>query len=225
MKRLIVTLVAIITALILFSASVSAQNLTGGVKAGLNISNIYGEHYDIPEEGTDCKIGFCAGAFFAYYFNDIFSIQPEVLFTMKGMKWQSEHETQGIPVECNRKWNMNYLEIPVLAKLSITTKGSVKPNLFIGPYLGLKLSAKYWFECEGASGGASIREWGEGDIKDINSTDLGLVIGGGFDFALSQGKLGIDVRYTMGLTRIRDYEGTSEKHGVISLMLGYSFWP
>ena len=215
--------ILIIILSIVFIGTLPAQgNLVFGIKGGLNTSNIIGEHYDY-EGQTDYITGFCAGAFFSYYFNDIFAIQPEILFTTKGMKFKYTYYTYtGIGVEVEKKKNLNYIEIPILAKYYIETQGIVKPHMYIGPYLGLKYSAKYSLKGEEYSENVSAQVSGEGKLDDINGIDLGIVIGGGFDL-IPQGKLGIDVRYTVGLTKIRDYEGTSEKNSVISLMLGYSF--
>jgi len=134
---------------------------------------------------------------------------------MKGAK--AEREILGETLKLTTK--VNYLEIPVLAKLSIPTKGTVKPSLFVGPSLAIKLSSKAKWEYAGESE--------EEDIEELKSTDFGLVFGGGVDFALGQGKLTIDARYTLGLTKVGEPEEGEEevdmKNGAISIMVGYSF--
>jgi len=216
MKRLSVTMFAIVVMFTLFSASVAAQGLTGkGLKAGLNIANLRGDDM----EDWDSKMGFSAGGFITYSINDMFAIQPEVLFTMKGAKY--EEEILGETLKATT--SLNYLEIPVLAKLSMPTQGSVKPNLFVGPSLAILLSAKGKVEYAGESEEVDIKD-------DTKSIDLGLVFGGGVDFDLGpdKGKLTADVRYTLGLTSIdespEEVGGPYDvKNGVISLMVGYSF--
>ncbi|MBA7471675.1 hypothetical protein ES707_06984 [subsurface metagenome] len=174
----------------------------------MNIANIHGENV---EDVWDSKIGICAGGFITCSLSDLFSIQPELLFTMKG----SKAEESGMKVTMK----LNYLEIPVLVKLSIPTPGTVKPSLFVGPSLAIKLSGKAKVEYAGESE--------EADIEDLKSTDFGLVFGGGVDFALGQGKLTVDARYTLGLTTTREPEDPDEKidmkNGAISIMVGYSF--
>jgi len=211
MKRIIITIFAIVVVFTLSSASVSAQGLTAGLKAGMNIANIHGDNV---EDVWDSKIGICAGGFIACSLSDLFAIQPELLFTMKGAK--AEEEVLGETMKVTMK--LNYLEIPVLAKLSIPIPGTVKPSLFVGPSLAIKLSGKGKVEYAGESE--------ERDIEDLKSTDFGLVFGGGVDFALGQGKLTVDARYTLGLTTTREPEDGEEvdvKNGVISIMVGYSF--
>ncbi len=218
MKRLIITIFAIVVVFTLSSASVSAQGLTGGFKGGMNIANLHGKDVKELEEemGVDLvsKMGFCAGGFITYNINDMFAIQPELLFTMKGVK--AEEEVLGETVKVTMK--VNYLEIPVLAKLSIPTPGNVRPSLFVGPSLAIKLSSKLKIEYAGESE--------EEDIEELKSTDFGLVFGGGIDFGLGRGKLTVDARYTLGLTKVHEPEEGEEidiKNGAISIMVGYFF--
>ena len=58
------------------------MELTGGVKAGINIANVSGD--DV--ENADSKLGLIGGGFLTYKISDMFAIQPELLFTMKGSK-------------------------------------------------------------------------------------------------------------------------------------------
>jgi hypothetical protein len=111
--------------------------------------------------------------------------------------------------------NLSYLEIPVLAKLQIPSQGSIKPNIFAGPAIGLKLSgsvkAKYAGETETEN------------IEDLKGMDLGLVIGGGVDYLMGNKILTVDLRYTLGLGTISDYEGEDVKNGVFSILFGILF--
>jgi len=213
MKRLVVTMFAIVLMFTLCSSSIFAGGLTGyGLKGGLNFANLHGD--DVEDLGLgdlDSKMGLCLGGFVTYSISDMFAIQPEVLFTMKGAK--KEVEVQGETLKVTG--SLNYLEIPVLAKLSIPGQGSFVPNLFIGPYLAIKLSGKWKVEYAGASA--------ETDIEDLKGTDFGVVCGAGVDLALGSSKVTVDARYTLGLTTIDASEWEADiKNGVFSLMVGYS---
>jgi len=212
MRRCIVTIFAIVAIFILSSSVICARALTGGVKVGLNMAKIYGE--DVVDEGLDFKMGFCAGGFITLNITEMFAIQPEVLYTQKGFK--AEGEEDGVTVKMIASGD--YLEIPLLVKLSLPTPGIVKPNLFVGPFMGFNIRAKVKGEHDGEPSP-------EVDIKDITKdTEFGLVLGGGADFSLPTSKITFDVRYTLGLTTLDD-SGYEEdvKNGVISLMVGYSF--
>jgi hypothetical protein len=107
-----------------------------------------------------------------------------------------------------------YLEIPILAKFIIATQGSVKPSLFAGPAVAIILNNKF----KAVDNGTAY----EGSFEGIKSTDFGLAFGGGLEIIR---KITVDLRYTLGLTKIAEIEGTvfDIKNGAFSLMIGYSF--
>ena len=69
--------------LILFISPLNAQMFIGP-KAGLNIANFSGDDTDFLGESFDSKTGFNGGIFFMYQFSELFAIQPEAYYTMKG---------------------------------------------------------------------------------------------------------------------------------------------
>jgi hypothetical protein len=189
----------------------SAKGIKVGFKIGVNNADFHGE--DIKEteqrlgEDVKSKWGLCAGGFVRFNISKTFAIQPEVLYTEKGAIFE-----QIFPVGTERwEFNLSYLEVPVLVKFMIPTPGRVKPNLYAGPALAIKLS--YKFKAEG--GGETV----EDDIEGMKDTDFGIIVGAGVDF----GKLMVDVRYVLGLTTTFDDAEDDVKNGVISLMIGYSF--
>jgi len=222
-KRLIAIIVTGALALMLLLPSSSlAQEIRGGLKLGLNMANIHGTDVanfeNETEESWGSKIGFCVGGYISFKIGEMFAIQPEVFYTMKGAKI----ETTLLGETAKLKLKFSYLEIPVLAKLLISTQSNVKPSLFVGPTLAIKLSGKMWAEWAGESD--------EEDIEDMKGTDFGLIIGGGIDFGLdaaSKRKIMVDLRYILGLTTIhKSVEGeeiVDVKNGVFSLMVGFSF--
>src|SRR5687767_3367523 len=82
-----------------------AQGLTGGVKLGLNVASLDIEDEDDVEFKS--KTGIIAGAFVGVRVNDMFSIQPEFLFSQKGASLEGGGEEGTI--------KLDFFEIPVLA--------------------------------------------------------------------------------------------------------------
>ncbi|MGD2246398.1 MAG: porin family protein [Candidatus Aminicenantes bacterium] len=196
--------------------------LTGkGLKFGMNLANYTGESVseftEIPEGAVGDKAGGCFGFFLTYSLMRSFAIQPEVLVSMKGAR--GEGTILGEPFEFSV--NMTYLEIPLLAKLLIQTGGKLKPNVYAGPALALKLSAKAVLKWAGQTE--------KEDVEDVKGTDFGLVFGGGFDYLVNlfgtanPQKLIMDVRFTYGLMSISEDEEVDVKNAVIALLLGLSF--
>lgn len=159
-----------------------------GLKLGFNFANVSVENFD----GTKTNTGFSFGGFFNYSMGNIL-LQPEILFSQKGY----EFNTTTV--------NITYLEIPVLAKISLPFS-RFNPSLLIGPALGIKLSA------------TSERNGQSSDFEGLKSTDLGIIFG--IDGKLGNLPMLLDIRYNLGLTSIAD--GGSLKNRVFSIMLGYT---
>ncbi len=209
MKRFNVLLLVIL--MVAFVGTTANGQLIGkGIKAGVNLANLSGS--DI--EDTEMKTGLAVGGFITYGFSEMFAVQPEVLFMMKGAKFT---ETDPFFGDVTGKFKFNYIEIPVLVKVMIPTSGKVKPNIFAGPAVGFLMSADLEAEALGVSA--------EVDIKDeIKSIDFGLAFGAGVGFEITQGTITLDARYTLGLTSVDDTDDELDmKNGVISIMGGFSF--
>lgn len=175
-----------------------------GVKGGINMANLYDTDID-----TESRVGLSAGLFTNISLPAIpLSIQPEVLYSQKGAKETDTFNGNEVTV----KTMLDYIEVPVLAKLNFPTPGPVSPNLFLGPYAAFNIKAEA--EVEGDGGGTI-----GGDIKDsVTDTDFGLVAGVGIN-VLS--KFTFDVRYSAGFTPIDDTEnGGNSKNSVISFTAG-----
>ena len=204
MKRLLSTLLMFVVFFAICGTTLQAQTKrTSGFKGGLSFANWYGS--DVS--GTDSKIGLAAGTFYNVQPSDKISIQTELLYVVKGFK----AEDLGIEV----KTKLEYIEFPFLIKWMFPTDGNVKPNLFLGAAPAINISAK----TEIAIGNSKV----EVDIKDfIKGFDFGLVFGGGFDFAVSNSFITIDVRYTLGLTSVDNsgFDGNI-KNKTFTVMLGY----
>jgi len=160
-----------------------------GLKLGFNFANV-------SIDGMSTNTGFTLGGFFNYTMGNIL-LQPEILFSQKGYEFNTSFSNQTV--------NITYLEIPVLAKISLPFSG-LNPSLLIGPALGIKLSAT--LERNGQSS----------DLEGLKSMDLGIIFG--IDGKLGNLPMILDIRYNLGLTSIVD--GGSLKNRVFSIMIGYT---
>jgi hypothetical protein len=183
------TIVAI--ALILGAMSTKAQQLELMSNGGINISN-----QSSKGGNGKSKVGFQTGFGLNIYTKlPGFSVQPEINYISKGASYTVLGKKSN--------YNLNYLELPVLAKYSI---GPVFLNA--GPSVGLLL------------GSSKKAESVMGDLKKI---DLGLQLGGGFAVPMSEkGKLILDLRYGLGLSKIsKDQEADLKNRGFL-ISLGYA---
>ena len=198
--------------------------LTGvGIKAGGNISKEIGSdaRFTVPGTGNTLspsfKGGFVGGAYATYGLADMWAIQPELLFTMKGEKRNTDISIPGVGTANNFRTQLNYLEVPVLLKLMPMTQSNVHPEVYVGPAVSFLLSAKSKYDI----GGSTVSN----DIKsNLHSTDFGVAFGAGVGYGLGDGRLSLDARYSLGITKI--YKTTPQpniRNSSLSLMVGYSF--
>jgi hypothetical protein len=207
MKRFTTILCALVI-LIVSVHTINARPPGFGLKGGLNFSNFGGD-----DAGTwDSRTGFSFGGFLVSSFSDLFSIQPELLYTTKGAKRTS---TFGVGDRETSTLRFSYLEIPILGKITIPLRNSnFQPLLYAGPYMAIKLSSKMLIE--------SDNQDTESSYDDARATDFGLVFGGGVGFPVRENIIGLEVRYNLGLTSFDDSDDNfSIKHTVVMVMVSF----
>jgi hypothetical protein len=158
---------------------------SAGVKAGVNFARIDASDPAFDDLGT--KIGLAVGAFVELGVNDVFSVQPEVLFSQKGAKGTLMFD-EAVDVT----FTADYVEIPILMKFTFGS-GRVRPFVFTGPVPALNTGAKVRFEALGEAQEEDLSE-------DVKTADFGWAFGGGF----KAGGFSVDARYTLGLTNFNE---------------------
>jgi hypothetical protein len=111
---------------------VSAQ-ITIIPKVGVTVSKVaFKENEEIKY-----KPGFMGGVAFNFPIWNVFSVQPEFHYIQKGFIYSTSETTFGRTIKDHRKTQINYVEIPILAKASFG-------NFFInaGPSVGFGLNGK-----------------------------------------------------------------------------------
>ena len=205
-----------------FTTTIQAQVIPKfGVKGGVNFATF--AQSDIDD--YTIKPGVLIGAFAQLNVPlSPISIQPELLYAQYG----TSAEDIDADITINYDITVNYIQVPVLLKLTLGAPGGVSPNIFVGPYVGFMLSSE--LSVDGASLG--IEEIGL-DIKEIVldieeaviESDFGLVIGAGIDTKT----LELALRVTAGAPNVfedgvfEDTEEDGEKNLGIALTLGIKF--
>jgi len=152
-----------------------------GIKGGLNVSNLYID--DLDDENA--RYGFNVGLFGQVLASETFAIQPELLYSTKGSKAFYE----GI-VDQTVKYNINYLDLPVLAVFKLGESAEIH----VGPYASYLLNANISYSGDIINGDDEI------DRDHLKSFDYGLVGGFGLNFGAAQ----VGARYNYGLAKIAD---------------------
>ena len=159
-----------------------------GVKGGVNLSN-----FNRGDVGTqNMRIGFNVGLFTELAVGESFSIQPEILLSTKGNRatyGQNDGVLDLVGAEGEVKSNLTYIDIPVLAKVTI---GEVF-NIHVGPYASYLIGANV--STEGAVDGSQ-----ELDRDNFKTWDYGLAAGLGADLDA----VTIGARYNLGLVNVAE---------------------
>lgn len=217
MKKL---LLSFAVALATFGAAQAQSGV--GIRAGANLSNLSG---DLKEESRyENKIGFHAGLTYNIpVISNFFSVQPELLYSNKGFKYEDTELELPTGDTFRREGNMNYnyLELPVLARIKAGP-------LYVeaGPQASYLLSVNNNIK-EYVNGDRTSSSTTERDKDGLKDFELGYAAGVG----LTTGNLSIGLRYNGSFTDFVDkdpndyFEGdlTDARHSTIMLTLGYSF--
>ena len=183
-----------ITILYLISSNISAQTYYG-FKVGANISNISGDN---PYDGI--KGAMHVGAVAEITVSDLFSVQPELLYSMQGSQDKDDSSLKN---------NNHYITLPIMVKYFINETISIDAGPQIG-YLLFAQKSNGW------------EEWT--DIKDqLNAFDYGFNIGASYEM---DNGMNINIRYNYNFANIyksNDFD-LKANNTVIQISLGYKFY-
>lgn len=187
-------------------ATDTMAQIRAGVKGGLNVSNLYVD--DVNDENA--RFGFNVGFYGQILSSDVFAIQPELLFSTKG----SKVEYGGGLFDQTTKYNLSYLDLPVLAVFKLGESAEIH----VGPYVSYLLGASISHDGDLGSGVDDI------DKDHLKSFDYGLSGGFGLNF----GSLQIGARYNYGLAKLADSNAADlligdSKNSVAQVYLAFDF--
>jgi hypothetical protein len=206
----------IVTALLLACSLVCSGahggSWTGGLKAGLNMADAYGD----DAEGADSRRGLIIGGFIGYRFTDFLSMQNEIYFTMKGSEGRHPLFFGGTR---DVRIRLAYIEVPILLKFHLPLSGRMVPNIFTGPAFAIMVYNNADYEYDGRIYDIAIDRY-------VESTDIGIILGGGVDIETGRGSVVIEARYEWGLVNVpkeTSYMDLDLKNSTLSFMIGYAF--
>jgi len=191
----------------------AAQQVGFGVKGGVSLGDLpaLDDAFDEPGVEGSRLVGYAVGGFLAFRFDNGFSIQPEVLYTQKGFKYDFGSD---LMTSVHLRIRADYLDVPLLARYTFG-KG-VRGYVFGGPSLDFRVRAT-----EKYGGGKAP----ETDISDeVERFEFALVVGGGIEF----GPILLEARWSEGLTDIvadeaADAPATAIKTRTVLFLFGFRF--
>ena len=182
--------------LIVFSTNTLFAGI--GIKGGVGISGLLSARgdfrhllgYEIDWLAMGNLKSFQIGVFKTFDISEHFKFQPEIYYSIRGGDASETFLFERIKF----KVIINYIEIPLLLKYEILLKGRFRPELLLGPYAALKLSAKKYTEIWGKKEAT--------DLENVKSIDYGIIFGGGMEVNVGSGQLILELRSSYGLKNI-----------------------
>jgi outer membrane protein OmpA-like peptidoglycan-associated protein len=188
MKKIILSLF-IFSAILTQSIAQEVDNSYFGVKAGANMSTIDWNLDDYLDSSTDYKYGFAGGIYYNIGIGNIFSIQPELLYSQMGSELGIDLDIVPVnkakAVETTEELQLDYISVPVLFKISPIWR----LGIFAGPQFDYLLMAEI-----------------DGDDLEEDFEDFDFAATAGLEFWLTR-NIGLYGRYIWGLTDIYAGDG------------------
>jgi hypothetical protein len=186
-----------------------------GFRGGMNLSKFVGADASSNESARGLNLGATIALF---HFGPL-SIVPEVYYAEKGSK------ELDLTTATTFEYGLDYIELPVLAKLTFPIRGGLRGYVAGGPAYAWNIDCSITATETGSTN--TFSECGEtfrSFDTAIEKADRGVVIGGGLDFTVHGfGGLNLDARLVRGLARLKSGAGSDIKNQAFSLMLGYYF--
>lgn len=195
MKIRFMSVFAIVMLAGFWSPALGLEPIQFGVKAGLSVSTL---NLDREYPVFDTRLALAGGGFLIVDLPGVLAFQTEVLYVPKGAseKNDARDESGDDLGEVTRTWRVNYLEIPLLARISL---GSAPVHVLAGCAFGFRQSSKITLDdypavLEDYSHFSSDDQ----DWEEVADNDFGLVLGIGAGLPTAFGELVVDARYTWG---------------------------
>lgn len=184
-----------------------AEQIELGVKAGLNLSDLYTTDTSI----SDLNYGLNAGVYTKMPITKVFAIQPELYVSTKGASIRYNN----VLLTGTANFQLTYLELPVLGVINLSRHLS----MHVGPYVSCLVGAK-------VTNGANITAFNfeqNVDASKFNRIDAGLVLGAGIEVRT----VTVGLRYTYGFAKVgrtqtflgATYKIPDTNNGVVSFYL------
>jgi opacity protein-like surface antigen len=198
-----------------FSTAALAQ-FSIGARVAANLSNVAtssdDEDFDLD---TKNHFGLAFGAAVEIGVSEMFAIQPEILFSQHGFRIEESFFGQTIKLTQRH----SYLQIPILAKLMFGSE-ALGINVFVGPHVGFGIGD---ITLDAEFGGEKDSESASWEDAGFKTFDFGVTGGVGVAFPVGPGKLGLDVRYQLGLANIIDEPEDNDKASNRNIQIGLSY--
>ncbi|AWG20428.1 hypothetical protein FFWV33_02225 [Flavobacterium faecale] len=235
----------IVIAIIALSGLVgNAQSVKFGSKLGLNVNSII-RNTSINQFEDEVKVGYMAGTYMDISLSKRFHLQFELLYAKNKYDTTEEssinpasptdlisnanvtlNPTDAIQQSVSENYKTAYINVPMLAKIYPVKWWSIDAGVQAGYLLDAKRLVQENVTITPTGGNVnpsvslSSTPLDEVAIKEFDRIQFGALIGSTLYFTKN---INLGLRYDLGITNLRSNSGTTEKNGIYSASLGYSF--
>ncbi len=201
--------------LLMISSTGAFAQMSFGVKAGLNFSNMMIKAGGEKIDDIKFKPGINVGAFADFELSDMLGVEAGLNVETKGFKMKEEFLGNKIKATTN----IFYVTVPVDVKL---TFGSF--YVLAGPYVGVAAAGKSKTKSEykdDTHKDSESLEFGD-DYDKTKRLDFGLGFGAGYEI---NDNIGVRAGYDLGLANVQGKgdKDNSTKNGSINVSVTYKF--
>jgi opacity protein-like surface antigen len=193
--------------------SPAAAQVAIGAKGGINFSDFSATDNGVAVEPPfESRTGLLLGASVGVSVTPWLALQLEGRYSQEG----TQQEEMGV----NVLLRLSYVDVPLIAKFIIPTKGGpVSPYLYAGGIVGFEVACGLHAEVPALDLAMDLDCEEEG--VDRKKTDYGLVFGAGTDVRLGPGAFTLDLEYAVGLRNLSTEAGSEAHSRVFSVAAGY----
>jgi len=181
-----------------------AQRVGFGPKLGVNTSFFRGDMRASGMRGL--KFGYTFGGYLNFKFqnNKKWQLDINAMYTTRGNKSKFfntiDLETNNDEYESEYKYNIGYIELPILFKYMLNRGGMTRPFFMFGPtYNGITnaMHSDFTNRARGSEKKTNARDW-------IKRDDFGLTVGYGVQWFFINHWYHVDIRYYHGFINVSD---------------------
>ena len=239
MKQLHYFIIVCTLFLFLTQNFLNAQSFNFGFKGSINGSYFHGDYLytgEVISLDPEPKLSgrFSVGGLVRYNFTEVTSIQSEILYSTRGVRFNENIEFRDQILRLNGDLTLSYIEVPVLLRLttSLPDRGPTfvqEPgftfNAYTGGSFGYKTNAKLTGRLTGEIRGDDFRERFANRVwNQFSDTDFSFILGAGFEYGIKY-RFTFDIRYALSITDIGNNSQFPEdiRNGMVSVFIGAVF--
>jgi hypothetical protein len=197
----------VLVAALLVAAPAAAQSPYVGARLGASRASFGGPaalSFDSPRRGL------VAGVLAGWRFGERLALQSEITWIRKGARGTLQGVEGAIPADLE----LNYVQIPLLLRLSLPTPLGVRPVLLAGGAMSLETHCSVFTE---ESELALTHDCASPDsLERRTSTDWSALFGAGLECDAGPVLIGVEARYDLGLVGVSDVAGLKNRAGVLT---------